>query len=112
RLRTLLKDDVIPLSAADVALYAANSFTLARDGTYYLFMPAGVSDTLQSQVRERGVEPVVINVSEFLRKGGGAVKCMIADLGPDDEAGLIPEQQAFRRERDYRTLFPQGEEQV
>ncbi len=106
RLRALYKDDLIPLSAADAALYAANSFTLARDGTSYLFMPAGVSDSLQAQVRERGVEPVVIDVSEFLRKGGGAVKCMIADLGPDDATGLTPEQQAFRRQRDYQTLFP------
>lgn len=112
RLRVLLGDDVIPLSAADAALYAANSFTLAQDGTYYLFMPAGVSDTLQSQVRERGVEPVVIDVSEFLRKGGGAVKCMIADLGPDDETGLTSEQRAFRRERDYQTLFPVVEERI
>jgi N-dimethylarginine dimethylaminohydrolase len=106
RLRALYKDDLIPLSAADAALYAANSFTLARDGTSYLFMPAGVSNTLQAQVRERRVEPVVIDVSEFLRKGGGAVKCMIADLGPDDATGLTPEQQAFRRQRDYQTLFP------
>jgi N-dimethylarginine dimethylaminohydrolase len=107
RLRTLLKDDVIPLTAADAVLYAANSFTLERDGEHYLFMPAGVSETLQAQVRERGVEPVVIDVSEFLRKGGGAVKCMIGDLGPDEETGLTPEQQAFRHERNYRTLFPE-----
>jgi N-dimethylarginine dimethylaminohydrolase len=112
RLRALLQDDLIPLSAADAALYAANSFTLGKDGNHYLFMPAGVSDTLQAQVRDRGVEPMVIDVSEFLRKGGGAIKCMIGDLGPDDETGLTPEQQAFRRERDYQTLFPRGEEQV
>ncbi|MBI3302379.1 MAG: hypothetical protein HYZ72_09945, partial [Deltaproteobacteria bacterium] len=48
RLWALLKDDVLPLSAADAALYAANSFTLARDGTPYLFMPAGVSERLQA----------------------------------------------------------------
>jgi hypothetical protein len=69
-------------------------------------MPAGVSETLLAQVRERRVEPVVIDVSEFLRKGGGAVKCMIADLGPDAEAELTPQQRAFRQEREYRTLFP------
>jgi N-dimethylarginine dimethylaminohydrolase len=107
RLQMLLKDELIPLSAADAALYAANSFTLTRDGEHYLFMPAGVSKILQGQVRERGVEPVVIEVSEFLRKGGGAVKCMIGDLGPDNENGLTPEQQAFRHQRDYQTLFPQ-----
>ncbi|HEV8715966.1 MAG TPA: arginine deiminase-related protein [Candidatus Binatia bacterium] len=108
RLQMLLKDELIALGAADAALYAANSFTLNRDGKHYLFMPAGVSETLRSQVRERGVEPVVIDVSEFLHKGGGAVKCMIADLGPDEETGLTPEQRAFRREHDYQTLFSQG----
>ena len=106
RLRTLLKDDLIPLRVEDAALYAANSFTLAQNGEYFLFMPAGVSETLQAQIRERGVEPVTIDVSEFLRKGGGAVKCMIGDLGPEDEIGLTSDQLAFRQERDYRTLFP------
>ena len=106
QLRTLLKDDLIPLRAEDAALYAANSFTLAQNGKQLLFMPAGVSETLQAQIRERGVEPVTIDVSEFLRKGGGAVKCMIGDLGPEDETGLTVDQLAFRQERDYRTLFP------
>ena len=106
RLREQWKEDVIPLSSADAALYAANSFTLAQNGTYALFMPAGVSVRLQDQIRERGVEPITIDVSEFLRKGGGAVKCMIGDLGPEDERGLTPEQLAFRHARDYRTLFP------
>jgi N-dimethylarginine dimethylaminohydrolase len=112
RLRALLKDDLIPLSTADATLYAANSFTLTVEGKHYLFMPAGISATLQAQVRERGVEPVIIDVSEFLRKGGGAVKCMIGDLGPDDETGLTTEQGAFRRDREYQTLFPKGEKQV
>jgi N-dimethylarginine dimethylaminohydrolase len=106
----LLKDDLIRLSPDDAALYAANSFTLAQDGSCYLFMPAGVSDRLQAQVRERGVEPIVIDVSEFLRKGGGAVKCMIGDLGPEDETGLTPEQRAYRHERDYQTLFSHAKE--
>jgi arginine dihydrolase len=109
RLQEVFKGELIPLTAADASLYAANSFTLNRGGKPYLFMPAGVSETLRRQVSERGVEPVTIDVSEFLRKGGGAVKCMIGDLGPDEETGLTPEQRAFRRERDYQTLFPQGQ---
>ena len=112
RLRGQLKDELIPLSAADAALYAANSFTLAQNEHHFLFMPAGVSDRLLAQIRERDVEPVTIDVSEFLRKGGGAVKCMIGDLGPNDEIGLTPEQLAFRHARDYRTLFPSGKVQV
>src|SRR5262249_16315711 len=112
RLQELMKDHVIPLSAADAALYAANSFTLERADRYYLFMPAGVSERLQAQIREHGVEPVVVNVSEFLRKGGGAVKCMIGDLGVDDETGLSSEQHAFRREHEYRTLFPSEVQEI
>lgn len=106
RLQTLLRDEVIPLQAEDAALYAANSFTLTQNNKHFLFMPAGVSTTLQAQIWERGVEPVTIDVSEFLRKGGGAVKCMIGDLGPNDETGLTSAQLAFRHERDYQTLFP------
>lgn len=110
RLQALLQEELIPLGAADAALYAANSFALEKDGAHYLFMPAGVSDSLQAQVRERGVEPVVIEVSEFLRKGGGAVKCMIGDLGPHDETGLTEEHRQFRRKRDFLTLFPNHKE--
>ncbi len=110
QLQSLFQADLIPLSIQDAALYAANSFTLTQNGTSSLFMPAGVSDTLQAQIRERGVEPVLIDVGEFLRKGGGAVKCMIADLGPNDETGLSSEQLAFRTERDYQTLFSSGQE--
>ncbi|HVP28485.1 MAG TPA: arginine deiminase-related protein, partial [Myxococcota bacterium] len=47
-----------------------------------LVLPAGVSERLLAQVRERGVTPIVVDVSEFLKKGGGSVKCMIGDLGP------------------------------
>jgi len=112
RLRALWKEDAIPLSSADAALYAANSFTLAQNGTHALFMPGGVSERLQAQVRERGVEPITIDVSEFLRKGGGAVKCMIGDLGPEEESGLTPDQLAFRHARDYRALFPSAETRI
>lgn len=106
RLRELWKEDVIPLCAADAALYAANSFTLAQNETHALFMPGGVSVRLREQIRERGVEPITIDVSEFLRKGGGAVKCMIGDLGPEDERDLTLDHLAFRQARDYQTLFP------
>ena len=51
-------------------------------GSGLLLMPAGVSDRLLGQVRERAVTPITVDVSEFLKKGGGSVKCMIGDLGP------------------------------
>jgi hypothetical protein len=44
-------------------------------------LPEGVSENLLAQIRERDVTPVTVNVSEFLKKGGGSVKCMIGDLG-------------------------------
>lgn len=78
---------LIALCDEDAACYAANSFTLTQDGASHLVMPGGVSERLQAQVRERGVQPVVVDVSEFLKKGGGSVKCMIGDLGPVEEAG-------------------------
>ena len=52
----------------------------------FLFLPGGVSERLLGDVRERGVTPVPVDVSEFLKKGGGSVKCMIGDLGPVEGA--------------------------
>jgi N-dimethylarginine dimethylaminohydrolase len=86
RLDAAFGDALVPLTDADAACYAANSFTLVADGAAHLVMPAGVSGRLQSEVRERGVSPVVVDVSEFLKKGGGSVKCMIGDLGPVEGA--------------------------
>jgi len=105
-LKALFRDDLIPLGREDAARYAANSFSLVRSEGAWLFMPAGVTPQLQAQVRDRGVEPVVIEVSEFLVKGGGSVKCMIGDLGAWSE-DVVPDAavQAFRRARRYKTLF-------
>ncbi len=82
RLEAAFPGALVALSDEDAARYAANSFTLTQDGASHLVMPGGVSERLQAQVRERGVNPVVVDVSEFLKKGGGSVKCMIGDLGP------------------------------
>ena len=76
-----LGDRLIELSTADAERYAANSFTYTDGGTSCLVMPGGVSEALLDQVRRCGVEPIVADVSEFLKKGGGSVKCMIGDLG-------------------------------
>ena len=72
---------MIPLEDADAQRYAANAYTLWTGGESFLVMPGGVSARLLDQIRERGVTPVVVDVSEFLQKGGGSVKCMIGDLG-------------------------------
>ncbi len=81
RLAEQFGDDLIELSEPDASCYAANSFTLIQDEEAALIMPAGISDKLAAQVVERGVNPITIDVSEFLKKGGGSVKCMIGDLG-------------------------------
>lgn len=81
RCRMIFKDHLIVLSSRDAFYYAANSFQLETPEGLKLLMPEGVSEELLGQVRERGVTPVTVDVSEFLKKGGGAVKCMIGDLG-------------------------------
>jgi N-dimethylarginine dimethylaminohydrolase len=85
RLRERFGAHLIELEEADARCYAPNSFTYTPGGDAresFLVMPGGVSERLLGQVRERGVTPVVVDVSEFLKKGGGSVKCMIGDLGP------------------------------
>ncbi len=77
-------DRLIELSLEDARRYAANSFTYTppgQDRESFLVLPGGVSERLLAQVRDRGVTPLVADVSEFLKKGGGSVKCMIGDLG-------------------------------
>jgi N-dimethylarginine dimethylaminohydrolase len=106
RLRLEFRGDLIELTVSDTALYAANSFQVDYEGGLFLFMPEGVSDELLASVRERGVEPVLVDVSEFLAKGGGSVKCMILDLGPRDEQSGEPSAVEFRTERSYEVLYP------
>jgi arginine dihydrolase len=106
RLTQEFGNKLIALSEHDAAIYAANSFQSDREGKWHLFMPEGVSDQLLRSVRDRGVEPVLANVSEFLNKGGGSIKCMILDLGPTAEQPPEPAAAAFRAERSYARLFP------
>jgi N-dimethylarginine dimethylaminohydrolase len=104
-LRKAFGANLITLAAADAELYAANSFQVEHEGGLFLFMPQGVSESLCQQIQERGVEPVPINVSEFLAKGGGSIKCMILDLGPSAELPFSPEAASFRVDRSYQKLF-------
>jgi N-dimethylarginine dimethylaminohydrolase len=96
---------LIDLSEHDAALYAANSFQIDEGGRLYLFMPDGISNALINEIRIRSVEPVLVNVSEFLAKGGGSIKCMILDLGPRDQQPADPAAAAFRAERNYQRVF-------
>ena len=105
RLRDAFGSNLVELSEADAAIYAANSFQIEHGGRLYLFMPQGISEQLSRAVRERGVEPVTVDVSEFLAKGGGSIKCMILDLGPAAEQAVGADAASFRVERSYRRLF-------
>jgi N-dimethylarginine dimethylaminohydrolase len=111
RLRDSFGNHVIELSEHDGALYAANSFQIDDGGALCLFLPEGVSDGLVNEIRARSVEPVLVNVSEFLAKGGGSIKCMILDLGPRDEQPSDHAAVAFRAERAYQHVFPDGDPQ-
>jgi N-dimethylarginine dimethylaminohydrolase len=108
RLREAFGNRLIELSEHDAALYAANSFQIDDRGEFYLFMPEGISNELINEIRTRSVEPVLVNVSEFLAKGGGSIKCMILDLGPRDQQPSDPAAKAFRAERSYEHVFPEG----
>lgn len=74
-------ENIIWLNREDAEAFAANSFGVERDGQAILFIPAGISAALRQQIEAMGTEVVLIDVSEFLEKGGGSVKCMIGDLG-------------------------------
>ena len=104
-LRSAFATNLVELQVVDAALYAANSFQVEYQGKFYLFMPLGVGEALCQQIRERGVEPVLIDVSEFLAKGGGSIKCMILDLGPAAEQPTGTEAASFRAQRSYQQLF-------
>jgi hypothetical protein len=105
--RQVLRDrfgaNLIELTESDAAIYAANSFQTDIEGKLYIFLPHGVSESLLSNISARDVTPVTVNVSEFLAKGGGSIKCMILDLGPRE---LQPASGAeFRAARAYQNLF-------
>jgi N-dimethylarginine dimethylaminohydrolase len=108
RLRSEFGTNLVELSETDAALYAANSFQIDNEGRLFLFMPQGISDALIGQVRDRGVELVTVDVSEFLAKGGGSVKCMILDLGPRGEQPDAASAVEFRARRSFAKLFPGG----
>jgi len=76
---------LIPLSDSDGRNFAANSVQIATEYfgrmKFLLLMPDGLTQELYQQVRSLGAIPCPVDVSEFLEKGGGAVKCMLLHLG-------------------------------
>jgi N-dimethylarginine dimethylaminohydrolase len=106
RLKASFGENLIELSEHDAVRYAANAFQVEHEGNLFLFVPHSLSAGLLERIKACGVEPVAVDVSEFMAKGGGSVKCMILDLGPADEQPTIPEAQAFRMQHSYRRLYP------
>jgi hypothetical protein len=97
KLKNSIAERMLVLEDEDAERYAANSFALTRGSDSVLVLPGGVSQRLLDQIRERGVRPLTVDVSEFLKKGGGSVKCMIGDLGPlpmGDGTPTIPQARA------------------
>ncbi len=80
-LRERFGERLLELGDADAAIYAANSFALEVAGESLLVMPEGISASLRAAISERRVRVISADVSEFHKKGGGSVKCMIGDLG-------------------------------
>jgi N-dimethylarginine dimethylaminohydrolase/methylmalonyl-CoA mutase cobalamin-binding subunit len=72
-LRTLFPDAIIATDA-DASAFGLNAVSDGR----HVVLPAGASG-LVAQLRERGFEPVEVEVSELLRAGGG-VKCCTLEL--------------------------------
>ncbi|HEY1849957.1 MAG TPA: arginine deiminase-related protein [Candidatus Binataceae bacterium] len=108
RVRKSFGEALIELSHADAALYAANSFQVEHEGRLNQFMPLGASADLCGKLRERRVEPVLIDVSEFLAKGGGSIKCMILDVGPTSELPMGSKVDQFRAQHSYQQIFPEN----
>ena len=98
--------NVIWISDEDAREFAANSFQVIHQGKCVLFMPHGVSPELREQIEKRGVETVPVDVSEFLLKGGGSVKCLLGDLGVwMDDQNADDTAKKFRDHHLYRHYF-------
>src|SRR5262249_27651045 len=109
RLRGAFGADLIELDSLDAGRYAANSFQIISEGRCGLILPSGVSWGPLAQIRDRGVEPISVDVSEFLAKGGGSIKCMILDLGPSSEVPADTGATSFRARHNYSRVFPPGQ---
>jgi N-dimethylarginine dimethylaminohydrolase len=98
RLRGAFGERLLELSPEDGELFSANAFQV--DGPRpVLVMPATATERLRRQVAERGVAVETADVSEFMSKGGGSVKCMIGDLG------VLPAGGTALLERKYDFLY-------
>jgi N-dimethylarginine dimethylaminohydrolase len=71
-----------PLSKADAEAFAANGFQMDTPEGPHVLLPQGVSRDVTDRVAALGLGCTTVDVSEFFRKGGGSIKCLLCDLGP------------------------------
>ncbi len=69
------------LSREDAEAFGANSFQLETPQGPHAVLPSGVSEAMRDNLKRIDLPYTEVDVSEFFRKGGGAVKCMLCDLG-------------------------------
>lgn len=86
QIQAVFKEDLISLKDADGEKFAANSFYTETEKGKFLVMPDGLNPELLRQIETKGITPVPVDVSEFMNKGGGSVKCIVCDLGMMDIA--------------------------
>ena len=73
---------LLPLSKIDAENFTANSFQLDTPQGPHLFLPALTSESFKKSIHRLGLPYTQVDVSEFLKKGGGSIKCLLCDLGP------------------------------
>ena len=72
---------IIPLSRRDAENFVANSFQIQTANGPEAILPAGSSPEVKQTIHAKGVSVTLVDVSEFFRKGGGSIKCLLCDLG-------------------------------
>lgn len=81
RIRKHFGGKLFQISQADAEAFAANCVQLETPEGPHIAIPAGVSDAVRDVFRRTNLPYTEVDVSEFFMKGGGAVKCMLLDLG-------------------------------
>jgi ornithine--oxo-acid transaminase len=101
-----LVPDAIELTDDEAAAFCANAVVVGRT-----VVMSACSKRLELELRERGFEPVVVDVSEFLKAGGGP-RCLTlaldVELGREDTA-TVAERFTARNYNPLPVTVTQGE---
>lgn len=74
-------DRLLPIDQTDAEAFAANAYQVDTAPRPTLLITHRIRVTLQQRLRDRGVDLRLMDVSEFMDKGGGSVKCLLLQLG-------------------------------